>query len=552
MKSRKTKWFLLGFLLCVSMILGSTQVTYAANAKKGRILFISSYTYGWNTVQIQIEGIKDGVGQNVDVDYEFMDTKRVNDETSMKMFYEGLKYRLSKVEPYDAVILGDDAALLFALEHQKELFEDIPLIFEGVNDVDLAKKAAENPMITGVVEQLSVEKNIAFGLELNPKAQKVIAILDDTITGKVERKNFYSYAEKFPDLNFSEINASALTTAELKRQLSRTGEDSILIYVVMTEDASGKKYSDNEAIKLLTRCAGVPVMRMVEAGIGQGLLGGNVVSMHRSGEIAAEMAMKIINGTPCSKIEVVLDSPNVYCLDEQVMLKYGMDTALIPADAVVVNHETTFGEKYQELLLPLGMLFLTLILIIMVVCVDNYKRRRLMIELEEARGIMEAASQHDFLTGLPNRSKFMEDLDAAITLRAPFTIMMLDIDNFKTINDTFGHTAGDDALKQLAARLKEINSQIFTSYRFAGDEFIVILKSKSDKIVDKAAHQCRQVFDKPFILDGEKRKVGGSIGIASYPKDAVTIEQLIVCADAAMYEVKNSGKNNFAYYHKDV
>lgn len=166
MKSRKTKWFLLGFLLCVSMILGSTQVTYAANAKKGRILFISSYTYGWNTVQIQIEGIKDGVGQNVDVDYEFMDTKRVNDETSMKMFYEGLKYRLSKVEPYDAVILGDDAALLFALEHQKELFEDIPLIFEGVNDVDLAKKAAE----------------------------------------------------KFPDLNFSEINASALTTAELKRQ----------------------------------------------------------------------------------------------------------------------------------------------------------------------------------------------------------------------------------------------------------------------------------------------------------------------------------------------
>ena len=175
-----------------------------------------------------------------------------------------------------------------------------------------------------------------------------------------------------------------------------------------------------------------------------------------------------------------------------------------------------------------------------------------MVELEEARGIMESASQHDFLTGLPNRSKFMEDLETAIASEASFTIMMMDIDNFKTINDTFGHTAGDDALKQLAARLKEINTQIFSSYRFAGDEFIVILKSTSGKIVEKAAHQCRQMFDKPFVLDGEKRKVGGSIGIASYPQDATTIEQLIVCADAAMYEVKKSGKNNFAYYRKNV
>lgn len=552
MKKIRFRYLIMCITVCIITLLQCTMTTNAGGLEKGRILFISSYSYGWDTVQIQIEGIKAGVGPNIVVDYEFMDTKRVNDETSAQMFYEGLAYRMSQVEPYDVVILGDDAALLFAMEHQDDLFAGIPLVFEGVNDIELAKEASKDPMITGVVEQLSVEKNIEFGLKLNPKAKKVVAILDDTITGEAERKNFYSYAEQFPDLTFSEINTSKLSTVDLRVELGLVKEDSILIYVVMTEDASGKQYSNSESVELIAKYAAVPAMRMVEGGIGQGLLGGNVVSMHKSGELAAGMATEMINGTPCSEIEVILESPNIYCVDEQVMKKYGMDIDLIPADAKIINHEPTFSEKYHELFMPLGMLFITLLVIILIVCVDNYKRRKLMVELEEARGIMESASQHDFLTGLPNRSKFMEDLEAAIASEAPFTIMMMDIDNFKTINDTFGHTAGDDALKQLAARLKEINTQIFTSYRFAGDEFIVILKSTSGKIVEKAAHQCRQMFDKPFVLDGEKRKVGGSIGIASYPQDAITIEQLIGCADEAMYEVKKNGKNSFAYYHKNV
>ncbi len=89
-----------------------------------------------------------------------------------------------------------------------------------------------------------------------------------------------------------------------------------------------------------------------------------------------------------------------------------------------------------------------------------------------------------------------------------------------------------------------------TSYRFARDEFITILQSSQGKIVEKTAYQMRQVFSKPFILCGEKSKICGSIGIASYPKDAEDLEQLIVCADDAMYQVKKSGKNDFAFYKK--
>ena len=146
----------------------------------------------------------------------------------------------------------------------------------------------------------------------------------------------------------------------------------------------------------------------------------------------------------------------------------------------------------------------------------------------------------------------MEDLTNLINGNKPCTVMMMDIDDFKKINDTKGHTAGDEALKQLASRLKEMESQILTPYRFAGDEFIVILESSQSKIIEKAAYQMRQIFTKPFILAGEKSKVCGSIGIASYPKDTDNLEDLIVCADDAMYQVKKSGKNDFAFYRKEL
>lgn len=549
---RKRLCVLCALITCLLCVTNAMNVYAGEPEPKGRILFISSYSYGWDTVQIQIEGIKAGVTGPVVIDYEFMDTKRVNDETSKQQFYEGLKYRLSKVDPYDVVILGDDAALLFAVEHQEELFKDVPLVFEGVNDIELAMELSKDPMITGVVEKLSVEKNIEFGKILYPAATRVVAILDDSITGQAERKSFYSYADKYPNLEFAEINTSALTTEELKEAISQVGKDSILIYIVMTEDASGKQYTNEESVKLISENANVPAMRMVEGGIGQGLLGGNVVSMHLSGEIAAGIAMEIIEGRPVANIPVVSESPNIYCVDELVMKKFGLDMSLVPEGADIVNHQPGFWERNREVLVPGSVFIAFLLVIISWVLYDNVKRRKLMVELEEAHEIMESASMHDFLTGIPNRSKFMSDLNAMIEAKTPCTLMMLDIDGFKQINDTYGHAAGDEALQQLAERLKAMRTEILTPYRYAGDEFMVLIKSEQDRIVERCALQCHQIFEKPFMLAGQKRQVGGSIGLASYPADADSAEKLIACADEAMYQVKKSGKNNYGYYQSSV
>lgn len=547
---RRTK-LLIGLLqfICIFFCLGIT-VNAASDEKGGHVLFISSYSYAWNPVRMQIDGIMDGLGEDTVLDFEYMDTKRINTPESQQLFFDRMQYMLSAVEPYDVVILGDDAALQFAMEYRDELFQGIPMVFEGVNDEELARKAAEDPLVTGIIEKLSLDKNIELGLQLIPHAKKIVAILDNSLVGEIERKRYYSYEKQYSNLDFTEINASLLTTAQIRQAIREVSQDSILIYITMTENVSGKTFSDEESIRIISEAAKVPVLRMVDGGIGEGLLGGNVVSMYKSGRNAAEIAMEIIGGKSMAEMDAVQESPNIYYVDAAVMKKFDISLSCLPPETELLNKPTTFIERNKEALVPGLVLMGCLVLIMLWSLIDNQRRRRLMKELDEARRIMESASQHDFLTGLSNRNKFMSDLEDMFRQKKPCTIMMLDIDDFKKINDTKGHTAGDDALRQVAARLKEMDCQILTPYRYAGDEFIVILRSNQSKIVEKAAYQMRQVFSKPFLLAGEKSKICGSIGIACYPKDTEDMEQLIVCADDAMYKVKKNGKNDFAFYEK--
>lgn len=551
----KIAWFIavaaLLLVTCRSVSV-SAKTEDTSEEVTGRVLFISSYSYSWDTVRLQLEGIESGLGTGVTLDFEYMDTKRVDDETSEKLFYESLKYRLSKVDPYDVIIVGDDAALSFALKYRSELFDGVPLVFEGVNSEELALEAAAEPQATGVIEALSVENTVNLALDLNPyDTFRVVAILDDSVTGQAERENFYEAAELFPDLTFTDINVSGLTTENLKTQLRYVSKQSIVIYITLTEDASGKVYTSGEALEMLVDNLSVPIYRMVEAGIGDGILGGNVVSMTESGEIAAELAVRAMQGEDIGEIDVV-SSPNIYCVDREVMDQYELDMSALPDDTKIINEKQSFFERNHEVIIPGLVLIAVMLGVIGYMIRDNFRRRKLMAELEEARSIMESAAQHDFLTGLPNRSKFMEDLEYMVSHEQACYVIMMDIDDFKKINDNFGHSAGDDALRELGARLKNITSPILSAYRYAGDEFILLLKSTQPNIVKETAYQCRMLFTTDFTLQGEKHKICGSMGIACYPLDSDDLEQVIICADDAMYQVKKNGKNDFAFYRNRI
>ena len=540
--------FFLSFVLTFSLMSNTHSGISAATDDEYRILFLSSYSYGWDTVQIQIEGIKKGITDDVVLDYEFMDTKRFPGKESIDVFYEGLSYRMSHAAPYDALIVGDDAALHFAIEHRDDLFKDMPIIFEGVNDIEYAKEVSKDPLITGVVEDLSITSNIDFGLKLYPDAGEVIAILDNSITGEAERSSFYSIAPLYPSLTFSEINCSELTSGELIDRLSDIPENTILIYIVMTEDASGRQYTSLQSVNLISTYSRVPAIRMVSGGIGYGLLGGNIVSMELSGQIAAEMANEIVHGKNPAEYTSIIDSPNIYCIDEAVMRKYGLDLKLIPKDARIINHTPTFLEKYHIILMPIAIIMLLLLIIIVFLLLRSIKQYFLTRELDREKKKIAEDSTYDFLTGLSNRSKLYSDLNILGAGHASCALFIFDIDGFKQINDTYGHQAGDEVLTELGKRISSVKNPAFTPYRLAGDEFICIYRTRNHEQIDECARHCMELFEPDFKIKDLSISVKISLGIAVSPDDCIGVEKLIECADKAMYTVKKNGKNSYAWY----
>lgn len=105
--------------------------------------------YAWETVPEQIRGIKEALGAGVQLDYQFMDTKNVETAESEQLFYQTLTYYLKMVPAYDVVIVGDDAAFQFAMTYRDELFAQTPVVFEGVNDGELAEEGGSRPACDG-------------------------------------------------------------------------------------------------------------------------------------------------------------------------------------------------------------------------------------------------------------------------------------------------------------------------------------------------------------------------------------------------------------------
>lgn len=172
---------------------------------------------------------------------------------------------------------------------------------------------------------------------------------------------------------------------------------------------------------------------------------------------------------------------------------------------------------------------------------------------KESEEMIRQMAYYDPLTGLPNRillqDRFALALAKAERNQENLTLMIFDLDNFKDINDTLGHSCGDRLLKEVGQRLITFLRKSDTVARFGGDEFIGLLpETGQEEDVEKIAGKILEVIQKPFYIEDESIQITISIGLAFYPKNGQTLDLLMKNADQAMYRAKARGKNNFQYY----
>ena len=167
-------------------------------------------------------------------------------------------------------------------------------------------------------------------------------------------------------------------------------------------------------------------------------------------------------------------------------------------------------------------------------------------------------AHHDALTGLHNRLTVVQKIEEAAARQRrysePFSVLILDLDRFKQVNDTLGHPAGDTLLREVAARLKPLLREVDTFARLGGDEFAILQSNETNQreAARALADRVIEIVAEPFEIDGNEITVATSVGIALAPEHATNSDELLKMADLALYRAKAAGRNGYCFFHPEM
>jgi diguanylate cyclase (GGDEF)-like protein len=189
---------------------------------------------------------------------------------------------------------------------------------------------------------------------------------------------------------------------------------------------------------------------------------------------------------------------------------------------------------------------------------EGYRGSAKDITVQYERKVMDSRlAEYDSLTGLANRHRMGRRLDSVLgayrTAKRSCALMMLDLDRFKYVNDTMGHPFGDELLREVAQRLRNIIGDRGEIARLGGDEFQVLLPDLDDRgKLGELADKVIQIVSQPYAIDGKRAIIGTSVGVAVAPYDGIEKDELVRASDLALYAAKNGGRGQFRFYSSDL
>lgn len=389
-------------LLTVLLALGAGTSVFAAgtgpeaseagSAVKSRpdVLFLSSYSPDWPEVAMQMQGLQNALEDSSNQQFLFMDTKHISSAEAEQYTCAHLKTLCGETH-FDAVVVGDDAALNFAVKYRAAFFADVPIVFMGINSAKAANAASALPLITGTIEDLPFEQTLRLAVSIFPHASRVLSISDGTESGKAVRLQLNDVERAFPQLSFEDMDSSQLTRSEIASRLSACGDDTILLYLVMTRDGEGNTYSARQAAEFLSEAAAVPIFRADEMGMGNGFFGGCVISYLQMGEQVGETVKKILNGAAPDEIEIKGAGAR-YEFDYNQLRRFGIAESSLPKDSTILNRPATFWSENRQTLIPSIMIISVLLLMLIMSVWNGRKRAVLQRKLADSQKLYRTAA----------------------------------------------------------------------------------------------------------------------------------------------------------------
>ena len=537
-------------LLLSTLSVSASFAQNGAPVQKGeRVLLIYSYHPTFVTTSRILQGIESVLEPyQVDLDIEFMDSKRHSDQIFEEKFLEILSYKFSRSAPYDVILVSDDHALEFVLKHQDALFKNIPIVFLAVNGLDLAISMDKQPYVTGVFEDTSIDQTLMLAKKLNPRLKQVYAVADGTVSGIGDIAKLENAIPSISNLEFKVLSLGILSWDELVDKLKNVPEDSIVLRLASFRDKDGVFLSHTEMIKLFTENSPVPVYGLRDHDVTAGALGGNVVSFFEQGRQAGLMVVRILQGAPVNTIPVLKKSPNKTMFNYETMKKFGIEESQLPDNSIIIGRPAKLLDKYREYIwLTLAIIF-TLTVFVVFLLVEIKAKKRVEDKLKQHQDHLEETVEKR-TKELTNANKELESFSYSVShdLRAPlrgidgFSQILLDEyskvldENGKSllyrIRDAAQHMSDliDDILelsrvsrKSLSKQrfnLSELTSDIAAKYKLLepGRKVDVSVEENLNVVADKHLLEIaiNNLFDNAWKYTGKMENANISFGSAS-------------------------------------
>ena len=348
MRKDSRKYYLFIFIIFFSFITLFASTTLASPAKKN-VLVIQSYNSGYkwtDDIMSGLNSILNTTALDLNVQVEYMDTLRNSGaeyDNKLLEFYK-YKYKDSKL---DAVICCDDNAYNFVLQNQKQIFPNTPIIFCGVNYFDAARITG-NTMVTGIIENYDLGANLDLIMKQHPKTENVYIVNDKTVTGEaINKKLTEVIASRKDGLNY--INLQGESINEITNTLKNPKPNSAILFLIFFDDSHGNHFNYDESPKLISGNSSIPIYGAWEFSLGHGIIGGMLTSGFFQGKTAAEITLKVLNGSKPSDIPIVDKNTNSYMFDYDQMKRFGLTASDLPPDSYIVNRAS--NAKKQILVL---------------------------------------------------------------------------------------------------------------------------------------------------------------------------------------------------------
>lgn len=377
MKAHSIKKPIILILIVINIFYMNVKVSFAEETKKKHILILNSYHIGYTWTDNTVKGIMSVLkNDNNIIRIEYMDTKIIKDEKHLSNLYELYKHKFNN-QQFDAIIASDNDAYNFLKEYHEDLFKGIPIICCGLNSYDDFITNKENEF-TGIAETIDIKATLEVCFKLHKNIENVVVTADDSLASDITIEIVKSVMQLYDgDKKFYFFQNDSIE--EQKNYLSKIPKNCMVLQVGLYKDKFGENIAVEQGNKIISETVNVPIYSCWEMNLGNGVIGGMMVSSYDQGKTVAKMALEILNGKDIKEIPFITQSPNRYVFDYDLLKKYNIKASDLPVGSTIRNIPSF------HLRIPKGLLYVLLIFICGLLILINFFLFKNILKLKKAK-----------------------------------------------------------------------------------------------------------------------------------------------------------------------